>query len=70
MSMFKQGVMAGVIGLALASGAAYAAVSASEAAKLGKDLTMVGAEKAGNADKTIPAYEGGITKPPANYHVN
>ncbi|NNF66749.1 MAG: DUF1329 domain-containing protein [Gammaproteobacteria bacterium] len=39
---------------------AVAAVSADEAERLGKDLTYMGAIKAGNADKTIPAYEGGI----------
>jgi hypothetical protein len=38
---------------------AYAAVSPEEADKLGKDLTAVGAEKAGNKDGTIPAWEGG-----------
>ena len=37
------------------------------AADLGKTLTPLGAIKAGNADKTIPAYEGGIATPPAGY---
>ncbi|MBD9562226.1 DUF1329 domain-containing protein [Pseudomonas sp. PDM09] len=46
---------------------ASAAVSADEAALLGAKLTTWGAEKAGNADGTIPAYNGGMTKPPANY---
>jgi hypothetical protein len=40
---------------------AAAAVSASEAAKLGAELTPLGAEKAGNADGSIPAWDGGIT---------
>jgi len=44
-----------------------AALSADEIARLGKDLTPLGAEKAGNADGTIPAWDGGITKPPAGY---
>ena len=39
-------------------GAAQAVVSAAEAAKLGKELTEVGAERAGNKDGTIPAYVG------------
>ena len=39
-------------------GAAHAAVSPQEAAKLGKELTCVGAEKAGNAEGTIPPYTG------------
>lgn len=37
-----------------------AAVPASEAAKLGNSLTPVGAEKAGNADGSIPAWTGGL----------
>lgn len=37
---------------------AYAAVSPEEAARLGKDLTCVGAEQAGNAAGTIPPYTG------------
>src|SRR5690606_33143759 len=35
----------------------------------GNQLTPVGAEKAGNAAGTIPAWEGGITTPPAGYTV-
>ncbi|MFB9886694.1 DUF1329 domain-containing protein [Balneatrix alpica] len=46
--------------LALAIGAAQAAVSPEEAAKLGTSLTPIGAEKAGNADGTIPAWDGGL----------
>jgi hypothetical protein len=46
---------------------ATAEISAAEAAKLGAELTPVGAEKAGNADGTIPAWDGGITTPPAGY---
>ena len=48
-------------------GPAQAELTADEVARLGADLTPVGAEKAGNADGTIPAWEGGITKPPAGY---
>jgi hypothetical protein len=44
-----------------------AGASAEEIARLGKDLTPLGAEKAGNADGTIPAWEGGITSLPAGY---
>src|SRR5690349_7855193 len=53
----------------LATGMAQAAVSAQEAAKLGTTLTPVGAEKAGNAAGTIPAWEGGIVRPPAGFRV-
>jgi hypothetical protein len=44
-----------------------AVVSAEEAAKLGKSLTPLGAEKAGNAEGTIPEWTGGLTTPPAGY---
>ncbi|MGB0833142.1 MAG: DUF1329 domain-containing protein [Psychrobium sp.] len=44
-----------------------AAVTAEEAAKLKKELTPVGATRAGNADGSIPAWTGGITKPVAGY---
>ena len=36
---------------------------------LGKALTPLGAEQTGNADKTIPPWEGGITTPPDGYSV-
>jgi hypothetical protein len=39
---------------------AWSAVTPEEAAKLGNELTPLGAEKAGNADGTIPAWTGGI----------
>jgi hypothetical protein len=42
-------------------GPASAAVSAAEAAKLGAELTPMGAEKAGNADGSIPAWDGGLS---------
>jgi hypothetical protein len=46
---------------------AFGAVTADEAKKLGTTLTDIGAEKAGNADGTIPAYTGGLTTPPAGF---
>jgi len=46
---------------------AHAAVPAAEAEKLGTTLTPIGAEKAGNAAGTIPAWEGGNTKIPAGF---
>jgi len=63
---FAQTVLAASLAMILA-GQAQAAVSAQEAAKLGSNLTLVGAEKAGNADGSIPAYDGGLTTPPASY---
>jgi hypothetical protein len=53
-------------GLSLA-GVARAEVSAEEAKALGTALTLWGAEKAGNADGSIPAYTGGNSTPPASY---
>ncbi len=46
---------------------AAAEVSSAEAAKLGNELTPMGAEKAANADGTIPAWDGGLANPPAGY---
>ncbi|MCM2265957.1 MAG: DUF1329 domain-containing protein [Desulfuromonadales bacterium] len=46
---------------------AMAAIPPDEAARLGKELTPLGGEKAGNKDGTIPAWDGGITQPPAGY---
>jgi hypothetical protein len=46
-----------------------AAVTAAEAARLGADLTPLGGETAGNADGSIPAWNGGILTPPAGYKV-
>jgi hypothetical protein len=43
------------------------ALPAPDYSRLGKDLTPVGAERAGNADGTIPAWDGGLTKPPAGW---
>ena len=47
----------------------HAAVKPSEAARLGADLTPLGAETAGNAEGSIPAWNGGILTPPAGYKV-
>ena len=48
--------------------AAMAGASPEAARKLdGPELTPLGAERAGNADGTIPPWNGGITEPPAGY---
>jgi hypothetical protein len=44
---------------ALACDAAIAAVTPEQADRLGKDLTPIGAERAGNQDGSIPPYHGG-----------
>lgn len=48
-------------------GTLFAEISADQIARLGVDLTPLGGEKAGNADGTIPAWEGGLTQAPAGY---
>lgn len=52
---------------ALLSGTALAAVAPEQAARLGKDLTPLGAERAGNADGSIPEWDPGKTIIPANF---
>jgi hypothetical protein len=47
--------------------AAQAEMSAADVERLGKDLTPTGAEQAGNKEGTIPAWEGGLNKPPAGW---
>jgi hypothetical protein len=47
----------GVLGLSLLAASVMAAVPAAEADKLGKSLTPMGAEMAGNADGSIPAWK-------------
>lgn len=56
-----------IAALASASGAALAGVSAEEAKQLGSTLTAIGAEMAGNADGSIPAYTGGLITAPAEF---
>jgi len=59
--------VAGICLYLLASNAVFAAVSADQAARLGKDLTPVGAEMAGNADGSIPPWDSKGTPVPANF---
>jgi len=62
---WKNAIALTVAGLCAA--AAHATPTAAEVARLGKDLTPVGAEKAGNKDGTIPEWTGGLCTPPAGY---
>jgi hypothetical protein len=66
MKNLTQTVLSAAIFAALST-PAMAAVSASEAAALGNSLTPMGAEKAGNAAGTIPAWTGGLTSPGAGF---
>ncbi|OGT34663.1 MAG: outer membrane lipoprotein-sorting protein [Gammaproteobacteria bacterium RBG_16_51_14] len=45
----------------------WAELPADQIARLGADLTPLGGEMAGNADGTIPAWDGGLTQPPSGY---
>jgi hypothetical protein len=53
--------------LALSLPVAAAGLGPGEAKQLGDALTPIGAERAGNADGTIPPYTGGLTQPPAGF---
>jgi Protein of unknown function (DUF1329) len=61
LSISKKSMAALAVGAAFAVPAA-AELSSADLAKLGTTLTPLGAEKAGNAAGTIPAWDGGITK--------
>ncbi|MER0630274.1 DUF1329 domain-containing protein [Pseudomonas aeruginosa] len=60
MNVRKSLLQTGALALSLLSASVMAAVSADEAAKLGTSLTPVGAERAGNADGSIPEWTGGL----------
>ena len=55
-----------VLGSVLVS-PATAGIGAEEIARLGRDLTPLGGERAGNAEGTIPEWTGGIGEPPPGY---
>lgn len=57
MKITKNLLQAGVLGLSLLAASVMAAVPAAEADKLGKSLTPMGAEMAGNADGSISAWK-------------
>lgn len=56
----------GFLVLAACACQVQAKVDATQAARLGQDLTPLGAERAGNAAGSIPAWTGGV-QPPAGY---
>jgi hypothetical protein len=65
--MKKLTLIASALTMALTSTVATAKLSQADVDKLGKSLTPVGGEMAGNADGSIPAWTNGITTPPAGY---
>lgn len=68
MKMIKTLCAIGVVAASFSAANVMAKVSPEEAAKLGNELTPIGAEKAGNADGTIPEWTGGV-EAPADYKV-
>ena len=66
MKTTKHLMQTSVLALSLLATSVMAAVSEQEAAKLGASLTPVGAEKAGNADGSIPEWTGGLPKNAGN----
>lgn len=63
---FVKSLLTTTVALTIAS-SAYAAVSTEQAAKLGTSLTAIGAEKAANADGSIPAFTGSLIAIPAEF---
>lgn len=69
MSIYKARTAAALVALLL-TGPALAKTTPEQAAELGGErLTPVGAERAGNADGTIPPWTGGIKEFPEDYEV-
>lgn len=64
---YKMTAMGCLMLLGLTLGVAQAKVSTEEAATLKTTLTPFGAERAGNAEGTIPEWTGGLTEVPAGY---
>lgn len=65
--MKKLAILSAAVIVALSAPSAWAKVTETEAAKLGTELTPLGGVKSANADGSIPAWDGGITTPPAGY---
>jgi hypothetical protein len=61
--MKKHVYLAALLAAGLGAAPAWAAVTAQEAERLGAELTPLGGEKKGNAEGTIPAWEGGFNTP-------
>lgn len=56
--------MGAALAVSLSAATTHAAVSADEAAKLKSTLTPLGGERAGNAEGSIPVWNGGLEKSP------
>jgi hypothetical protein len=62
--MMKYKAIVAAVTLGACAATSFAAVSPEEAARLGQDLTPMGAERAGNADGSIPEWTGTTPVPP------
>ena len=58
--------MSAMAGMLLIAAAAEAKVPQAQANRLGRDLTPMGSEKAGNANGSIPVWSGGLSSIPPN----
>lgn len=67
--MHRANHIAAAMVAAFAAAGALAAATDQEVARLGKDLTPVGAVRAGNKEGTIPEWKGGDLKAPAGWKV-
>jgi len=65
----KSALVSIAVSLALVGTSAFAKISSEQAARLSKDLTPMGAERAANNDGSIPQWDGGITSAPVGYKV-
>ena len=61
-NMMQRAILVSVLCALMVGGTAMAQVSAQEAEQLKTTLTPMGAEKTGNKEGTIPAWDGGATK--------
>jgi hypothetical protein len=67
MKLTRHLIAAAGVAAFVAGGPVWSKLTQAEADQLGTTLTPVGAEKAGNKEGTIPAWDGGLTAPPAGF---
>ena len=62
-------IFSGLVLFSLSIPGAFAKVPEVQIERLGQDLTPLGSQRSGNADGSIPAWTGGLSKPPAHVTV-
>lgn len=60
--------LVGAFACLLGAGVAQAKVDPAQVARLGQDLTPIGAERAGNAAGSIPSWDGGLQSSASAFH--